>query len=122
FLNGSVSWTALPAGAIMVASFFMPGGPAAAGWTSYPPLSSIQQDPKPWDQSSWLAYQRPETGLEKIGHFLRIGDEIVHLQEPAFQNGVLTAPLPMGTPRTLVEKANGAAKAAAEEYKKHKHA
>ncbi|MDB5358031.1 MAG: Cytochrome-c oxidase [Phycisphaerales bacterium] len=40
YLNGAAFWSALPAGAIMVAAFFLPGGPAGAGWTSYPPLSS----------------------------------------------------------------------------------
>ena len=40
FLNGMAFWMALPAGAIMVAAFFFTGGPAAAGWTSYPPISS----------------------------------------------------------------------------------
>jgi heme/copper-type cytochrome/quinol oxidase subunit 1 len=40
FLNGAAFWSALPAGAIMVAAFFLPGGPAGAGWTSYPPLSA----------------------------------------------------------------------------------
>ena len=43
FLNGMAFWSALAAGSIMVAAFFLPGGPAAAGWTSYPPLSSIHQ-------------------------------------------------------------------------------
>src|SRR5262249_47329943 len=42
FLNGLAFWSALPAGAIMLAAFFMPGNAAAAGWTSYPPLSAIQ--------------------------------------------------------------------------------
>ncbi|WP_428937230.1 cytochrome c oxidase subunit I [Fontivita pretiosa] len=42
FLNGLAFWSALPAGAIMLAAFFLPGGAAAAGWTSYPPLSAIQ--------------------------------------------------------------------------------
>ena len=41
FMNGLAFWTALPAGTIMVASFFLNGGPAQAGWTSYPPLSSL---------------------------------------------------------------------------------
>src|SRR3954466_5250265 len=43
FLNGLAFWSALPAGTIMVAGFFMQGGAAAAGWTSYPPLSAIPQ-------------------------------------------------------------------------------
>ncbi len=42
FLNGMAFWSALPAGTIMVASFFLQGGAAAAGWTVYPPLSAIQ--------------------------------------------------------------------------------
>src|SRR4051795_4357065 len=41
FLNGLAFWSALPAGTIMVTGFFLAGSPAAAGWTSYPPLSAI---------------------------------------------------------------------------------
>ncbi len=41
FMNGLAFWSAFPAGTIMVASFFLNGGPAAAGWTSYPPLSAL---------------------------------------------------------------------------------
>ena len=41
FLNGLAFWSAVPAGAILIASFFMPSGAAQAGWTSYPPLSWI---------------------------------------------------------------------------------
>jgi hypothetical protein len=41
FLNGLAFWSALPAGTIMVTGFFLAGGAAAAGWTSYPPLSTI---------------------------------------------------------------------------------
>src|SRR6266550_7445584 len=44
FLNGVAFWSALPAGALITASFFLPGGPAAAGWTSYPPLSGLPQN------------------------------------------------------------------------------
>src|SRR5207247_7759000 len=41
FLNGLAFWSAVPAGAIMIAGFFTAGAAAAAGWTSYPPLSAI---------------------------------------------------------------------------------
>src|SRR5918993_693096 len=34
FLNGIAFWSALPAGTIMVASFFIRGGPPVGGWTS----------------------------------------------------------------------------------------
>ena len=39
-LNMASFWTAVPAGLIMMASFFVTGGAAAAGWTSYAPLSA----------------------------------------------------------------------------------
>jgi cytochrome c oxidase subunit 1 len=42
FLNGLAFWSALPAGAILLAGFSLAGGAAAAGWTSYPPLSAVQ--------------------------------------------------------------------------------
>jgi cytochrome c oxidase subunit 1 len=40
FLNMLSFWTAVPAGILMLASFTVQGGAAAAGWTSYPPLSA----------------------------------------------------------------------------------
>ncbi len=44
FLNGLAFWSALPAGSIILAGFFRPGGHAAAGWTVYPPLSAVMQN------------------------------------------------------------------------------
>jgi cytochrome c oxidase subunit I len=38
-INMASFWTAVPAGILMVAGFFVEGGSAAAGWTSYAPLS-----------------------------------------------------------------------------------
>jgi cytochrome c oxidase subunit 1 len=49
FLNMLSFWTAVPATLLMVASFFVDGGPAAAGWTSYTPLSA---DPV-WTGVTW---------------------------------------------------------------------
>jgi cytochrome c oxidase subunit I len=40
-LNMMSYWVFLPGGLIMLASFFLPGGAAQSGWTSYPPLSII---------------------------------------------------------------------------------
>jgi cytochrome c oxidase subunit 1 len=40
-LNMMSYWLYLPGGLIMLASFFLPGGAANNGWTSYPPLSVI---------------------------------------------------------------------------------
>ncbi len=38
-LNALSFWTLFTASMVLLASFFVPGGPAAAGWTSYAPLS-----------------------------------------------------------------------------------
>ncbi len=42
-LNMMSYWFMWPAFVIMMASFFVEGGAAAAGWTSYPPLASVPQ-------------------------------------------------------------------------------
>ncbi|OUW61524.1 MAG: cytochrome C oxidase subunit I [bacterium TMED198] len=40
-LNMASYWTYFVGGVVMVVSFFIPGGAANSGWTSYPPLSEI---------------------------------------------------------------------------------
>jgi cytochrome c oxidase subunit 1 len=53
-LNAMSFWTAVPAGILMLASFFVTGGPAAAGWTSYPPLSGVPAyTGVDWGQNLW---------------------------------------------------------------------
>ncbi|MBI4546049.1 MAG: cbb3-type cytochrome c oxidase subunit I [Gemmatimonadetes bacterium] len=42
-LNMLSFWTAVPAGVLMVAGFFVQGGHAAAGWTAYAPLSAVPE-------------------------------------------------------------------------------
>jgi len=42
FLNMLSFWTIVPACLLMVGSFLAEGGAAAAGWTSYPPLSALE--------------------------------------------------------------------------------
>jgi cytochrome c oxidase subunit 1 len=42
FLNGLSFWTFLPGCITILASFFVASGAAAAGWTSYPPLSALK--------------------------------------------------------------------------------
>src|SRR3954470_7531561 len=64
FLNGVAFWSAVPAGAIMAASFFLPGGPAGAGWTSYPPLSALMLN------KGLVDYVAPTGGLRFIIMFL----------------------------------------------------
>jgi cytochrome c oxidase subunit I len=43
FLNMLSFWTFLPSVLVLLASFFVPGGPAGNGWTSYAPLSALPQ-------------------------------------------------------------------------------
>jgi cytochrome c oxidase subunit 1 len=40
-LNMASFWCFLPGGVVMLASFFLPGGAAQSGWTSYPPLAVV---------------------------------------------------------------------------------
>src|SRR5215470_1590672 len=40
-LNMLSFWVSVVATGIMLSSFFVAGGPAAGGWTSYPPLSAV---------------------------------------------------------------------------------
>ena len=42
FLNMLSFWTALPGAIIILISFLVEGGAAAAGWTAYPPLSALR--------------------------------------------------------------------------------
>jgi cytochrome c oxidase subunit 1 len=49
-LNMVSYWVFFPGCVAMVCSFFLPGGAAQSGWTSYPPLSDIA----PTGQTAWL--------------------------------------------------------------------
>jgi len=50
-LNLLSYWCYAAGGAVMLASFFTPGGAASSGWTSYAPLAVIARDGQTW----WLA-------------------------------------------------------------------
>ena len=53
-LNMLSFWTGAVAGVIMLSSFFVTGGPAAAGWTSYAPLSAVPiYTGVDWGQNLW---------------------------------------------------------------------
>jgi cytochrome c oxidase subunit 1 len=55
-LNMLSYWAVVPACLIMLASFFVEGGAAQAGWTSYPPLSAVREavPGSEWGQTLWL--------------------------------------------------------------------
>lgn len=49
-LNMTSYWTYFVGGVVMLLSFFLPGGAANSGWTSYPPLADIATE----GQTFWL--------------------------------------------------------------------
>src|SRR5262249_46048216 len=49
-LNLASFWVAVPAAVVIIWSFFVTGGAAQSGWTSYAPLSAVQ----PRGQTLWL--------------------------------------------------------------------
>ncbi len=54
-LNMLSFWTGAVSGVVMLAGFFVPGGHAAAGWTSYAPLSAVPAySGVNWGQNLWL--------------------------------------------------------------------
>ena len=56
-------WLYLAAGLTMAASFFLPGGAAGAGWTSYPPLSNFATS----GQTAWLIGMSLLAGSSLVG-------------------------------------------------------
>jgi cytochrome c oxidase subunit I len=55
-LNMLSFWTAVPAFILMIISFFVPGGAAGGGWTSYAPLSAVPEYSGvagPWGVTLW---------------------------------------------------------------------
>jgi cytochrome c oxidase subunit 1 len=53
-LNMLSFWVGAVAGVLILSSFFVPGGPAAAGWTSYAPLSAVPvYTGVDWGQNLW---------------------------------------------------------------------
>ncbi len=56
-LNMLSFWTAVPAFILIVLSFFVPGGAAGGGWTSYAPLAAVPEYSGvegPWGVNLWL--------------------------------------------------------------------
>jgi cytochrome c oxidase subunit 1 len=54
-LNALSVWTFALASLVMLASFFVPGGAASAGWTGYPPLSArAQYTGVHWGLNLWI--------------------------------------------------------------------
>ncbi|CAA9445597.1 MAG: Cytochrome c oxidase polypeptide I, partial [uncultured Phycisphaerae bacterium] len=73
FLNGAAFWLAVPAGALLTSSFFFNGGPAGAGWTSYPPLSTLwNPGTAPINSQLALEYVPPTGGQTLFQQFVTL--------------------------------------------------
>jgi len=67
-LNMMSFWTIFTAAMVLVASFFVPGGPASAGWTGYPPLSAdAQYTGVEWGLNLWILALALEFGSFLMG-------------------------------------------------------
>src|SRR6185295_14563077 len=53
FLNALSYWFMWPAFVLLSLSFFVHGGAASSGWTSYPPLAYIGGNEPGWGQTLW---------------------------------------------------------------------
>lgn len=54
-LNMLSFWVGVVAGVVMLSGFFVPGGPAASGWTAYAPLSAVTSFTGVyWGQNLWI--------------------------------------------------------------------
>ncbi|MER3501710.1 MAG: cytochrome c oxidase subunit I [Candidatus Fervidibacterota bacterium] len=56
FVNMLSYWVYLLSCLVLIASFLVPGGPAGAGWTMYPPLSAVKEalPGSVWGATLWL--------------------------------------------------------------------
>src|SRR5947207_659197 len=74
-------WSTVPAGALMLTSFMMHGGAAAAGWTSYPPLSSLVGEAwsTTWPPAAvWLNFIAWFACFAYVGYYyIHLGNRIV---------------------------------------------
>ena len=74
FLNMLSFWVAMVAGVLMLAGFFVEGGHAAAGWTSYAPLSAVPAyTGVNWGQNLWcislfILGRLVDDGVDQLHH------------------------------------------------------
>jgi cytochrome c oxidase subunit 1 len=76
-LNNMSFWLMVPAALLIVASFFVPGGAMAAGWTMYPPLS-VEMGPG-MDMTIFAVHL---FGISSIGAAINIVATIINMRAP----------------------------------------
>jgi cytochrome c oxidase subunit 1 len=81
-LNMLSFWLAVPAGILMIASFFVVGGAANAGWTGYPPLSAnAEYSGVQWGQALW-ALSLTILGFSSLAGSVNYITTIVNMRAP----------------------------------------
>jgi cytochrome c oxidase subunit I len=81
-LNMLSFWLAVPAGMLMIASFFVLGGAANAGWTGYPPLSANPEySGVHWGQALW-ALSLTILGFSSLAGSVNYITTIVNMRAP----------------------------------------
>jgi cytochrome c oxidase subunit I len=86
-LNMFSFWTFALSGAVVVASFLMPFGPAAAGWTTYPPLSTTVGTPG-WGQTL-MVLAIFLTGVATVMGAINYITTVIRLRAPGMTYGRL---------------------------------
>jgi cytochrome c oxidase subunit 1 len=77
-------WLFAAGGVLMLASFFVTGGAANSGWTSYPPLAVLATSGQTW----WLLAMIPVSGSATLGSIVMIAT-IVQGRAPGITLGRL---------------------------------
>jgi cytochrome c oxidase subunit I len=81
-LNMLSFWLAVPAGMLMIASFFVIGGAANAGWTGYAPLStSAEYSGVQWGQALW-ALSLTILGFSSLAGSVNYITTVVNMRAP----------------------------------------
>ncbi|MEC4815938.1 MAG: cbb3-type cytochrome c oxidase subunit I [Scytonema sp. PMC 1069.18] len=81
FLNALSFWLIPPAGILLMSSFFLEGGPAQAGWWSYPPVSTQTPYSLPNGELFWIL-SLLMLGISSIMTAVNIVTTIVWLRAP----------------------------------------
>ena len=90
-LNMMSFWTLFIASVVLTTSMFVPGGPAAAGWTSYTPLSDNPiYTGVNWGQNLWILAVALEFGILSDGRYQLPHDDAEHA---GARNDLLRLPL-----------------------------
>ena len=101
-LNMLSYWLYLAGGLVMIAGFFLPGGAATSGWTSYPPLANFATA----GQTAWLFGMLVARCSSSLFGSINIIVTILQLRAPG-PDADAAAVLHLGAARHVVPAAAG---------------